>query len=155
MNKNQTKEQELIDVEELPVYPYLQPIRVFDGLYPEDEEERQAYWDFIEWTMTRKHAVLLSVPQQKNESDIWQIELDEFGNDSSAFNTMDYQKLHPTSPYVLCHMNPKSKHYGKQYIARWKLLKGLCKDAGVEAFGYHDIRHTVDKYLNDLQKVGL
>ena len=42
MNKNQTKEQELIDVEELPVHTYLQPIRVFDGLYPEDEEERQS-----------------------------------------------------------------------------------------------------------------
>ena len=25
----------------------------------------------------------------------------------------------------------------------------------VEPFGYHDIRHTVAKYLNDLQKVGL
>jgi integrase len=25
----------------------------------------------------------------------------------------------------------------------------------VEAFGYHDIRHTVAKYLNDVQKVGL
>lgn len=97
MNKNQTKEQELIDVEELPVHTYLQPIRVFDGLYPEDEEERQAYWDFIKWAMTREHAVLLSIPQQKNESDIWQNDLDEFGNDSSAFNTMDYQKLHPST----------------------------------------------------------
>ena len=35
------------------------------------------------------------------------------------------------------------------------LLKKLCKDAKVEPFGYHDIRHTVAKYLNDLQKVGL
>ena len=26
---------------------------------------------------------------------------------------------------------------------------------GVEPFGYHDIRHTVAKYLNDLQKVNL
>ena len=41
------------------------------------------------------------------------------------------------------------------YVARWKLLKKLCKDAGVESFGYHDIRHTVAKYLNDLQKVSL
>ena len=34
-------------------------------------------------------------------------------------------------------------------------MKKLCKDAKVESFGYHDIRHTVAKYLNDLQKVGL
>ena len=25
----------------------------------------------------------------------------------------------------------------------------------MEVFGYHDIRHTVAKYLNDIQKVGL
>ena len=34
-------------------------------------------------------------------------------------------------------------------------MKKLCEDAKVEPFGYHDIRHTVAKYLNDLQKVGL
>ena len=66
-----------------------------------------------------------------------------------------WKNLHPTSPYVFCHMNPKSKFNGKQYDARRKLLKKLCKDAKVEPFGYHDIRHTVAKYLNDLQKVGL
>jgi len=31
----------------------------------------------------------------------------------------------------------------------------LCKEAEVDVFGYHDIRHTVAKYLNDIQKVGL
>lgn len=97
MNKNQIKKQNLVGVEELPVHPYLQPIGVFDGLYPEDEEERQAYWEFIKWTMTREHAVLLSIPQQKYERDIWQNDLDEFGNDTSAFNTMDYQRLHPST----------------------------------------------------------
>ena len=66
-----------------------------------------------------------------------------------------WKNRHPTSPYVFCHMNPKSKFYGKPYIARWKFLKKLCKEADVKPFGYHDIRHTVAKYLNDLQKVGL
>ncbi len=36
-----------------------------------------------------------------------------------------------------------------------ELRGGLCEKAGVEPFGYHDIRHTVAKYLNDVQKVGL
>ncbi len=36
-----------------------------------------------------------------------------------------------------------------------RLLKKLCKNAKVESFGYHDIRHTVAKYLNDIHKVGL
>jgi len=35
------------------------------------------------------------------------------------------------------------------------MLKKLCKRAGVEKFGFHDIRHSVAKYLNDLHKVGL
>jgi len=35
------------------------------------------------------------------------------------------------------------------------MLKKLCKEAKVEAFEYHDIRHTVAKYLNDIHKVGL
>jgi len=52
-------------------------------------------------------------------------------------------------------MHPKSETDGKPFVARWKMLKNLCKQAGVETFGYHDIRHTVAKYLNDLQKVGL
>jgi len=66
-----------------------------------------------------------------------------------------WKNRHPTSPYVFCHMNPKSKFYGQPYKERRKTLKKLCKDAKVEPFGYHDIRHTVAKYLNDLQKVNL
>ena len=66
-----------------------------------------------------------------------------------------WDNRHPTSPYVFCHMNPEDKNYGKPYVARWKMLKKLCRQVGVEEFGYHDIRHTVAKYLNDLQKVGL
>jgi integrase len=34
-------------------------------------------------------------------------------------------------------------------------LRNLCADAKVEPFGYHDIRHTVAKYLNDFQRVSL
>ena len=64
-----------------------------------------------------------------------------------------WKNRHPTSPYVFCHMNPKSKFYGMPYGERRKTLKALCRIAGVEPFGYHDIRHTVAKYLNDLQKV--
>lgn len=66
-----------------------------------------------------------------------------------------WENRHPTSPYVFCHMNPKSKFYGKPYDERRKTLKRICEKAKVEAFGYHDIRHTVAKYLNDVQKVGL
>ena len=66
-----------------------------------------------------------------------------------------WKHRHPISPYVFCHMNPKSKYYGKPYDERRKTLKSLCEKAGIERLGYHDIRHTVAKYLNDIQKVGL
>ncbi len=66
-----------------------------------------------------------------------------------------WQNRHPTSPYVFCHMNPKSELYGQRFVARFKMLRKVCKRAGVEKFGFHDIRHSVAKYLNDLHKVGL
>jgi len=66
-----------------------------------------------------------------------------------------YENRHPNSPYVFCHMNPKSKFYGEPYDERRKTLKTLCRRAKVELFGYHDIRHSVARYLNDIQKVGL
>ena len=128
---------------------------------------------FIVWNMTFRHRSLsrdiIEVPGST------QIRFDEkiyFQRDYFDAGKMIYEKLwmnddlynllkwqwehrHPTSPFVFCHMNPKSKFYGQPFVARWKLLKSLCKTAGVEPFGYHDIRHTVAKYLNDLQKVGL
>jgi len=76
-------------------------------------------------------------------------------DDLYALLMWQWKNRHPTSPYIFCHMNPKSKLFGKPYVARWKFLKKLCVEAKVEPFGYHDIRHTVAKYLNDLQKVGL
>jgi len=66
-----------------------------------------------------------------------------------------WKNRHPASPYAFWHMNPKSKYYGKPYTERRKTLKKLCNEAKVEPFGYHDIRHAVPKYLNDLQKVNL
>ena len=62
---------------------------------------------------------------------------------------------HPSSPFVFCHMNPKSKLYGRPYGERRKTINNLCDEAKVDRFGYHDIRHTVAKYLNDIQKVNL
>jgi integrase len=61
------------------------------------------------------------------------------------------------SPYVFpkyyCPNDSGSNWKGQQRANR--LIKRLCKKAGVAPFGYHDIRHSVAKYLNDLQKVGL
>ena len=71
------------------------PVLLLDGLYPEDQEEQEAYWDFIHWAMAQEHAVLLSVPKHENDYDFWQVEVDELGNNVSAFNTMDFERMYP------------------------------------------------------------
>lgn len=81
--------------EEIPPPASLKPASKWDGLYPEDEEELEAYWDFIHWVMTQEHSVLLSVPKPEIEYDFWDVELDEFGNNVSAFNTVDFERMYP------------------------------------------------------------
>ena len=43
---------------------------------------------------------------------------------------------------------------GTRYFHRPKLMKGLCKRAGIKpAFGFHNIRHFVASYLADFEKI--
>ena len=86
--------QDWIHEQELPSNATLKPVKKFDELYPESEEERQAYWDFIRWAINKEHAILLYIPKQQNENDFWQLDLDESGTDVSAFNTADFERLH-------------------------------------------------------------
>jgi hypothetical protein len=88
------KVQNWISEQDLPSKASLKPIKKFDGLYPDSEEERLAYWDFIRWAINRENAILLYIPKQKNEIDFWQLELDESGADVSAFNTADFERLY-------------------------------------------------------------
>ena len=92
---------------------------------------------------------------RKNRSGEMTYEKLWMNDDLHGLLTWQWKNRHPKSAYVFCHMNPKSKLYGERFVARFKMLKKLCKRAKVEKFGYHDIRHSVAKYLNDLQKVGL
>jgi len=82
----------------------------------------------------------------------------------------------PEKPYVFPrYFEPDeagNNHKGEQriqrflmgYVRKWKTTKleprekripGLCEKAEVMPFGFHDIRHSASKYLNDLQKVGM
>ncbi len=49
-------------------------------------------------------------------------------------------------------VNPRT---GTRWGYRYKLLRGICKRAGVPHFGYHAIRHFVASYLVDKKKVSL
>ena len=90
-----TQMESWIHAEEFPPPASLKPASKWDGLYPEDEEELEAYWDFIHWAMAQEHSVLLSVPKPEIEYDFWDVELDEFGNNVSAFNTVDFERMYP------------------------------------------------------------
>jgi hypothetical protein len=58
----------------------------------EQEIELQAYREFVSWYLSLDYLPITSLPN--NTSDKWfpPKELDEFGNDTSAFNTMDFQR---------------------------------------------------------------
>lgn len=78
-------------------------------------------------------------------------------DDLYALLMTQWKSRDKTSPYVFptYYYPDKSDNNWKGEQRANRLLKKLCKTAQIDQFGYHDIRHTVAKYLNDLQKVGL
>ena len=94
---NETVESWILE-EDLPSIASLKPIRQFDGVVPEDDEEREAYYEFISWYMGQEHLTLSSIPRPE-EPDFWAMELDELGNNVSAFNTHDFERLHQFNKY--------------------------------------------------------
>lgn len=49
-------------------------------------------------------------------------------------------------------VNPQT---GNRYFYRFKLMRSICRRAGLPQFGYHTIRHFVASYLVDKKKVSL
>lgn len=66
----------------------------FSDILPADPDEREAYFDFRRWFLLRDFAPILALPKPKQGGGWLPRELDEFGNDTSAFNTMDFKRLH-------------------------------------------------------------
>jgi len=83
--------------EDLPPRPGLKPIREFSSLDIDNEEERQAYWDFVHWFMAQDYALLLSIPKPP-ENDFWTFEHDDAI--SFHYSSIDYQKAHPFDRYA-------------------------------------------------------
>ena len=84
-----------IDEADLPVKSGLKVIRKLDPHEGMDEEEFEAYHDFIHWALNREHALLFNIPKPRTENDFWFKEIDEFGCNVSAFNTIDFERLYP------------------------------------------------------------
>lgn len=49
-------------------------------------------------------------------------------------------------------INPKT---GTRYMSRPKLMRGLCRRAGVRPFGFHALRHFAASFLNEVMRVPL
>jgi len=110
-----------IDEDELPVRASLKVIRKFDDLYVEDEDERRAYWDFINWAINRSHEVILSIPVPENEPYFPHVQLDENGNDISPYNTMDFHRHYP--------IQLKKEHYAVKKV--YERVKDLAQTYSV------------------------
>lgn len=87
-----------IDEEDIPSRANLKPICRFDGLYPEDAEEKEAYWDFISWFLSRDFLPVLSIPKPVTKDDFRTFEDDS--SISFPYGSMDYQRLHPFNKYA-------------------------------------------------------
>jgi len=83
--------------EELPPSPRLKVIHKFSDVYPEDwnEDEFEAYREFISKCLAKDYAPLLALPKPEKKCEFWPFQFDEFGNDESPFNTIDFKRLHP------------------------------------------------------------
>lgn len=102
MNKISEQVDSWITQEELPVRAGLKEIKpAFAVLFDEDTElsgeelelENQAYYEFIQWCMSREHQVLMSVPKPEHNSDFYlPIETDD--SISFAFGSADFLRLH-------------------------------------------------------------
>ena len=137
--------QRTIQFENEPVHPNLKPIKMRDGIYPKDLDDRNAYWDFINWYLAQEHAILLMIPKTGIESDFWNNDVDEFGVEVSAFNTHDYERHHPRQfnmDQYIC-----NKIYEK--VMDLALLHSVIKDAyGKENIKYR-FMNLVDRKFRD------
>ena len=80
--------------DDLPCRADLSPVGQCDELYPRDELECEAYWDFIHWVLEQDFVILKSIPMKNAETDFWQIPLSELNRPGSAFNTVDFLREH-------------------------------------------------------------
>jgi len=91
------------------------------------------------WTKKRLHS--------DNQADYFPLP-----EESELHKALKWQWEHrnKNSPYVFT--NPKT---GKKFTQRRRFMKGLCKRAGVKAFGFKAFRKYGPSVLNDIHKVSI
>jgi len=83
-----------MDISDVPTRVGLKKVRKFDLWSEFDDEMVEDYRDFMSWFRLSEHSTLLSLPAPK-KGDFIPVELDQDGDDVSAFNTCDFRKDTP------------------------------------------------------------
>lgn len=110
-----------IDEEELPVNHRLRVIRKFDDVYPEDwdEDEFEAYWEFIAKGLAKEYEPLLALPKPKKERESWPFQIVESDENSNAFASIDFKRRYPyrfnKEAYILKKIYERVKDLAETY----------------------------------------
>lgn len=103
---------EMIAQDEFAVRANFRAVRQFDEVRGpmmfDDEEwteeeleiEQQAYSEFVSWYLSLDYLPILSLPNRTSGKWFPPKDLDEFGNDVSAFNTIDFKRIIGFKPNV-------------------------------------------------------
>jgi len=108
-------------------------------------------WDWNEDINFDKREVRLGTRKTKDGS----MEYEWLPMNDDLYNSLMWlwkNKPHVDSPYVFVNTAP-GPYYGQPFVGRRRFLKGLCKRAGVEPFGFHALRRYVASIFADKHKV--
>ena len=86
-----------VDLECLPVRAGLKVLRKSDPDFGLSDDEVQDRYEFIRCYLLSEHESIVMVTKPEPATDFWPYDFDEFGNDVSVFNTMDFHRLYADS----------------------------------------------------------
>lgn len=99
--------------DDLPVNPTIKPIRRFNDLHSEDEDEYLEWVEWIAWHMNKDHVVIMSIPKPK-KGDWIPVEADDAI--SYAYGSVDFQEQQ--EPFCKYHYKLKKIYEKIQDLAQ-------------------------------------
>lgn len=147
------------------IIPIQDVLKVIEAAEGQDRVMIEAYWhtgarkgEIFRWQWDEdinfeQRWVRLGTRKSRDRS----MTYEKLWMNDDLYKRLQWQREHrlPESPYVFCNLDSRSPSYGKPYVSRQRFINGLCRKAGVALFNYHDLRHTVAKYLNEINNVSL
>ncbi len=162
-----------IDEEDIPSRANFKAIRGFSTYEGMDEDEIEAYRDFMYWAIHRKHEAIMQISEQEPSDHFLSYEADGDLTLSFPFSSMDYERLHPdnfnryhyrlqkiyerVNDLALLHSSISSEEGKKNTCERFKaLVRGEFRNRVLAlAEKYRKYNHCIDrlKMLNEIEKL--